>query len=106
MKESLEIFHVKESSHKPVVVEPLLEDLDGLLGEVAAALAAACRAAALVPRAPVGVLLRRGVLVRRGAGVALTLANCREREDTVHLGCYRIYNQQALYGGEQQLMEG
>ena len=66
-----------------MVVEPLLEDLDGLLGEVAAALAAACRAAALVPRASVGVLLRRGVLVRRGAGVALPLANCREREELI-----------------------
>ena len=65
-----------------MVVEPLLEDLDGLLGEVAAALAAG-RAAALVSRAPVGVLLRRGVLVRRRAGVALTLANCREREELI-----------------------
>ena len=67
-----------------VVVEPLLEDLDGLLGEVSAALAAAGRAAALVAqRAPVGVLLRRGVLVRRRAGVALTLANCQEREELI-----------------------
>ena len=67
-----------------MVVEPLLEDLDGLLGEVAAALAAAGRAAALVAqRAPVGVLLRRGVLVRRRAGVALTLANCRERGELI-----------------------
>ena len=67
-------------AHSPVVVEPLLEDLDGLLGEVSAALAAG-RTAALVSRAPVGVLFRGGVFVRRGAGVALPLANCREKED-------------------------
>ena len=94
MKESLEMFHVKESSHKPVVVEPLLEDLDGLLGEVAAALAAAGRAAALVAqRAPVGVLLRRGVLVRRRAGVALPLANCREKgEELIQVTSDKLQN--------------
>ena len=61
-----------------MVVEPLLEDLDGLLGQVAAALAAG-RGAARLPRAA-GVLLRGGVLVRRGTGVPLSLANCEEKE--------------------------
>ena len=63
----------KNMLYIPVVVEPLLEDLDGLLGQVAAALAAG-RGAARLPRAA-GVLLRGGVLVRRGTGVPLSLAN-------------------------------
>ena len=62
-----------------MVVEPLLEDLDGVLGQVAAALAAG-RGAARLMRAARG-LLRGGVLVRRGTGVPLSLANCGEEED-------------------------
>ena len=62
-----------------MVVEPLLEDLDGLLGQVAAALAAG-RGAARLTRAA-GVLLGGGVLVRRRAGVPLPLANCREKRE-------------------------
>ena len=56
-----------------MVVEPLLEDLDGLLGQVAAALAAGRGAARLMR--PAGVLLRGGMLVRRRTGVPLSLAN-------------------------------
>ena len=62
----------------PVVIEPLLEDLDGILGQVAAALAAGGGAARL-PRAA-RILLGGGMLVRRGTGVPLSLANCGGRE--------------------------
>ena len=71
-----------------MVVEPLLQYLDGLLGEVAAPLARRRRfpagSRAVRPVAARGVLLRRRVLVRRRAGVTLALANCKEVE-----GCMR-----------------
>ncbi len=58
-----------------MIVEPLLEDLDGLLGQVS-------------PPLPGGggglrrrVLLRRGVVVRGRAWVALAFANCGKKEN-------------------------
>ena len=71
-----------------MVVEPLLQYLDGLLGEVAAPLARRRRVGARPVRPVVaarGVLLRRRVLVRRRAGVTLALANCKEVQE----GCMK-----------------
>ena len=64
----------------PVLEEPALEDLDRLLGEVAAALAGRGGSRA-------GVLLAGAVLVGRGAGVSLAFADCegkRKRERTIN----------------------
>ena len=64
-----------------MVVKPLFEDLDGLLGQVAAAFAGHRGPADSAASAVGAQLLGGGVLVRRRAGVAFTFSNdCNSKE--------------------------